>query len=392
MVGEAAPTPPIPPLEEHGGPADGPLKARQPVPAPASASVPAPQQPASSSVQDRVPSLDPLSVLGPARPLDTGVTNGEAAAQRQALEDDPLARRPRISSRVLAVLLGLLSIAAAFGVWYACVFTENGQSYDEMVWSSLPESMPSPVAAVMHVVAQSWLVMAVSALLAAAGLITAAVRRRWWLIGQIVVLAACCLACDALKPALPRPFIINTASPAANSAPSGHVLLAAASAAILLIAVPRAMRAIAALIAVVWPLTVGVSVMFGQWHRASDVAMSVLLVAGLTLITLAFTRTSGMDAPGQRTSSPSIQIVGSVLITAGVLGIGYAAYVIWQVLPGLNISASWAVSGSIASAVAAIASCMMLSAGSVLALRHLTAAPLSRLGLIGEPPAPPHRP
>lgn len=340
--------------------------------------------------------IDPLAGLGsPARepslglddldPLDSGEVD------RGLAKLDPLAVRPRISSRVLCAVFGLLLIAAGFGIWWVCVFTEDGQSYDELVWKNLSTNVPDAVGSLMSLVAQSWLVIAISCLLAVIGVVSALVRRRWWLVGQIVVFAVVCLAVTRIKGVLPRPFIINTDSPAANSAPSGHTMLAAACAVILLLAVPRAARALAGIIGVIWSWTVGVSVIYGQWHRPSDVAMSILLVAGLALIVLVFTRTSGMDEPGSRVSSVSVQIVGSVLITGGLLLLAYSAYVIWQVVPGLNISASWAVSGSIVSAIVGVAGVAALTFGLLLALRHITAAPLSRLGLIGAPPAPPKR-
>lgn len=340
--------------------------------------------------------IDPLAGFGsPARepslglddldPLDSGEVD------RGLAKLDPLAVRPRISSRVLCAVFGLLLIAAGFGIWWVCVFTEDGQSYDELVWKNLSTNVPDAVGSLMSLVAQSWLVIAISCLLAVIGVVSALVRRRWWLVGQIVVFAAVCLAVTRIKGVLPRPFIINTDSPAANSAPSGHTMLAAACAVILLLAVPRAARALAGIIGVIWSWTVGVSVIYGQWHRPSDVAMSILLVAGLALIVLVFTRTSGMDEPGSRVSSVSVQIVGSVLITGGLLLLAYSAYVIWQVVPGLNISASWAVSGSIVSAIVGVAGVAALTFGLLPALRHITAAPLSRLGLIGAPPAPPKR-
>lgn len=340
--------------------------------------------------------IDPLAGLGsPARepslglddldPLDSGEVD------RGLAKLDPLAVRPRISSRVLCAVFGLLLIAAGFGIWWVCVFTEDGQSYDELVWKNLSTNVPDAVGSLMSLVAQSWLVIAISCLLAVIGVVSALVRRRWWLVGQIVVFAAVCLAVTRIKGVLPRPFIINTDSPAANSAPSGHTMLAAACAVILLLAVPRAARALAGIIGVIWSWTVGVSVIYGQWHRPSDVAMSILLVAGLALIVLVFTRMSGMDEPGSRVSSVSVQIVGSVLITGGLLLLAYSAYVIWQVVPGLNISANWAVSGSIVSAIVGVAGVAALTFGLLLALRHITAAPLSRLGLIGAPPAPPKR-
>lgn len=340
--------------------------------------------------------IDPLAGLGsPARgpslglddldPLDSGEVD------RGLAKLDPLAVRPRISSRVLCAVFGLLLIAAGFGIWWVCVFTEDGQSYDELVWKNLVTNVPDAVGGLMSLVAQSWLVIAISCLFAVIGVVSALVHRRWWLVGQIVVFAVVCLAVTRIKGVLPRPFIINTDSPAVNSAPSGHTMLAAACAVILLLAVPRVARALAGIIGVIWSWAVGVSVIYCQWHRPSDVAMSILLVAGLALIVLAFTRTSGMDEPGSRVSSVSVQIVGSVLITGGLLLLAYSAYVIWQVVPGLNISASWAVSGSIVSAIVGVAGVAALTFGLLLALRHITAAPLSRLGLIGAPPAPPKR-
>ena len=260
--------------------------------------------------------------------------DGASDIDRALARLDPLTVRPRISSRVLCVVFGLLLIAIGFGVWWGCVFTENGQSYDELVWKNLHNDVPSWATGVMNAVAQSWLVIAVSCTIAAIGIITALIRRRWWLAGQIAVFAVVCLAVTRIKGLLPRPFIINTESPAANSAPSGHTMLAAACAVILLLTVPRAVRALAGVIGVVWAVTVGVSVIYGQWHRPSDVAMSILLVAGLALLALAVTRKSGMDEPGRRVSSVSVQIVGSVLITGGLLLLAYSGYVIWQVVPG----------------------------------------------------------
>ncbi|QSY58789.1 phosphatase PAP2 family protein [Bifidobacterium imperatoris] len=342
---------------------------------------------------------DPLAALGPVSSPARNTDDADMFDHR--LSDDldrglarldPLTVRPRISSRVLCAVFGVLLILAAFGIWWLCVYTENGQSYDEIVWSQLPAHVPVWISGVIYAVAQSWLVIAVSCVLGGIGVIIALVRRRWWLVGQMAVFAAVCLAVTQIKQLLPRPFIIQTDSPVANSAPSGHTMLAAASAVLLLIAVPRAARALAAVVGGIWSVLVGVSVMVGQWHRTSDVLMSILLVAGLALITLAFTRTSGMDDPGRRVSSVSVQIAGSVLITGGLLLLAYSAYVIWQVLPGLNIEASWSVEGAIVSAVVSVSGIAALAFGLLLALRHITAAPLSRLGLIGAPPAPPAQP
>ena len=62
--------------------------------------------------------------------------DGASDIDRGLARLDPLTVRPRISSRVLCVVFGLLLIAIGFGVWWGCVFTENGQSYDELVWKN----------------------------------------------------------------------------------------------------------------------------------------------------------------------------------------------------------------------------------------------------------------
>ena len=86
--------------------------------------------------------------------------DGASDIDRGLARLDPLTVRPRISSRVLCVVFGLLLIAIGFGVWWGCVFTENGQSYDELVWKNLHNDVPSWATGVMNAVAQSWLVSA----------------------------------------------------------------------------------------------------------------------------------------------------------------------------------------------------------------------------------------
>lgn len=98
-----------------------------------------------------------------------------------------------------------------------------------------------------------------------------------------------------------------------------------------------------------------------------------------------------MDQPGKRASSPAVQIVGSALLTIGVLGTLYGAYIVWQVEPGLALSAEWTYSGACFSSAVLIASVGALVFGLVLAMRQLTASPLTKLGLVGAPPAPPKR-
>ena len=159
----------------------------------------------------------------------------------------------------------------------------------------------------------------------------------------------------------------------------------------LLCAVPRVLRALVAVIGWAYTVLVGLSVIAAQWHRPTDVIMALLIVGGLALLALATTFASGMDEPGTRVSSASVQIVGSVMLTIGVLGILYGAYIIWQIQPGLAMSAEWTNAGAYVSTALLTAAVSALVLGITLAMRQLTASPLTKLGLVGAPPAPPKR-
>ena len=325
-------------------------------------------------------------------PLPASATVLDDATVEQGLARlDPLTVRPRISSRVLCVVFALMMAAMAAGVWWLGVCTEDGQAYDDMVWSHLAERLPDWLDPVVGVFTVSLVVQIISAVLAVGAVIVAIVRKRWWLLGQSAVFAVLCFASSLLKEQLPRPFIIHVEAPEANSAPSGHTILAAAAGIALLCVVPRAWRALTGVIGAVFALLVGASVVVGKWHRPTDVVMALCIAGAMAMLTLAFTRTSGMDEPGKRASSPTVQIVGTVMITGGVLLLAYTAYVIWQIVPGLELSAEWCIEGACVSAMTGVSGMALLVFGVTLAMRQITASPLTRLGLVGAPPAPPRR-
>ncbi|WP_055427915.1 phosphatase PAP2 family protein [Bifidobacterium aesculapii] len=320
------------------------------------------------------------------RAAPTGPTTSDGPRS----DDERLVARPRTSSRVLCVVLALLLFAAAAGAYWFGVRTETGQAFDDMVETNLAANLPGSLgtllAAVTHLA-----VVAGSVAFAVVAAIVVIVRRRWWLLGQLVAFGLLCFAASFLKDVLPRPFIIHTQIDAANSAPSGHTLLAVAASLALALVVSRGWRWVAALAGGLWSAFVALSVVAGKWHRPSDVVMALALAGGAALLTLAFTRASGMDATGTRRSSAGVQVVGSIAITAGAFACLYAAYVIWQVVPGLLMSAQWARSGSTLAATILIVGTVALVFGLVLAMRQVTAAPLTKLGLVGAPPAPPKR-
>ncbi|MBW3093471.1 phosphatase PAP2 family protein [Bifidobacterium sp. 82T10] len=367
------------------------------------------QPPAAQSGASFAPLRETDAFGAPPEPVRPATMPSASPAAGSATDDlerglarlDPLTVRPRTSSRVLCVVFGLLLIAAAFGAWWLGVRTETGQSYDELVITGFADNLPGWLTFLLEpfLISDHYLGLPValnptiiaSLLIGLSGLVVMIARKRWWLIGQSAVFAALCYAATYLKDVLPRPYLINTATPHANSAPSGHAILAATAAMILLVAVPRTWRAVCALFAAFFSVVIGMSVIAGGWHRPTDVAMSLLIVGGLALVALAFTRTSGMDDPGRRVSSVSVQIVGTVMITGGLLACAYAAYVIWQIAPGLAVSAAWSAAGAYLSVIVGVNGVAALVFGLALALRHLTAAPLTKLGLVGAPPAPPRR-
>ena len=370
-----------------------------------------PQAEQAAPALDFAPMTTPESpvVVDPAAPVNMLASNtgehGSSAvplpASAAVLDDamveqglarlDPLTVRPRISSRVLCVVFALMMAAMAAGVWWLGVCTEDGQAYDDMVWSHLAERLPDWLDPVVGVFTVSLVVQIISAVLAVGAVIVAIVRKRWWLLGQSAVFAVLCFASSLLKEQLPRPFIIHVEAPEANSAPSGHTILAAAAGIALLCVVPRAWRALTGVIGAVFALLVGASVVVGKWHRPTDVVMALCIAGAMAMLTLAFTRTSGMDEPGKRASSPAVQIVGTVMITGGVLLLAYTAYVIWQIVPGLELSAEWCIEGACVSAMTGVSGMALLVFGMTLAMRQITASPLTRLGLVGAPPAPPRR-
>lgn len=301
-----------------------------------------------------------------------------------------LVKRPRISTILWCVAIAIVFLASAAFIWFISVQTVLGQSYEEMVIDGFgSHGTPSWLAFCLRPISVSMVVIVTSIIIALVSLIVVCIRKRWWLLGQCAGIIILSTAAEPLKKILPRPMLISIEYLSANSAPSGHTLLITASCALLICAVSRVWRAWAAVAAAFISVLVELSLVAAHWHRVSDVLMSLLIVGAVTLIMLACTRSSGMDMPAYRRSSISVQIVGSSMITIGVLACLYALYLIWQILPGVDIFAQWAASVSYVATYWLIIGVSLLVFGVIMVMRHSTASPLSRLGLVGAPPTPP---
>lgn len=305
-------------------------------------------------------------------------------------QQDPLLNLPRLSTRIWCVVLAVMMLSIATFLWWVTVQTVLGQGYEEMVIAGFGvNGVPSALSIVLMPLRNSMGIMVLGAVITVCSLILAVMRKRWWLVGQCAAIILLSIIAEPLKKILPRPMLISIEYLASNSAPSGHALIIAASCALIVCCASRGFRAWSALASSALVFLVSCSLVAGHWHRPSDVIVSVLIVGAITLLVLAFTRKSGMDIPGSRRSSISVQIVGTSMITLGVMMCMYAAYLIWQILPGVDLFARWAVGVSYIATYWSIAGVSLFVYGVLMVMRQATAAPLSRIGLVGAPPMPP---
>ncbi|MFT8704943.1 phosphatase PAP2 family protein [Bifidobacterium aquikefiricola] len=344
-----------------------------------------PSDPSSSELEQATDSFEETAAEN-----NTEQTSEPDRLSLAGVTTDPLISRPRKASIALCAGLGIAMLLLSAALWLFAVRTVTGQEYDDMVWGYFSAAMPAWFTAVLKIFVHTYIDVAIVAVCVVIAVAVNIVRRRWVLLIQLAVFAVVSFAiASTLKHVLPRPFLVNVTSLTSNSAPSGHTLLAGTGAVILVCAVPRVWRAVAAIVGCAFTVLVALSVVEAQWHRPADPLMSLLIIAGLACIMLACTRGSGMDEPGTRMSSASVQIVATVMITAGIVAVLYGAYAFWQIEPGLDLGAQWARPGACAAAFALMLGVSLVTFGMVAALRQLTASPLSKIGLIGAPPEPP---
>lgn len=311
-------------------------------------------------------------------------------SSRDRGSDEYLATHPRVSAVASSIVFAVLGLVASAAVFYAGVWTLPGQRFDSWMWSDMSRLFPSIESLAPSLFTDSRWIIVASVVMIALALLVAVVRKRFYTFALTVVfIIAAFVSSYGLKRVLPRPVLDAYIPDPANSAPSGHTALATTASVCLVLCVPRVLRAICAVWAVIFTTSVGIMVIYDNWHRPTDSIMAILLVVSLGLLAMAFTRASGMDEVGTRKSSVSIQITASVLIVAGACAIGYGSYVLAQIYPVVQYRPDALSLYGVYATIALIAGFSSFMFGLLLAMRQATAAPLTRFGLLGKPPAPP---
>ncbi len=262
---------------------------------------------------------------------------------------------------VVPMLVALLAGVAAAGVYLVFVRTTLGQVVDEAAMQGA-EVSHRRVIEVLHrtLDGTSLLSLAVVSVIAAGiGL----VRRRVDLaVAAGVLVLGANLTTQALKANLDRPPLD---APGPNSLPSGHTTAAVSVAFALVLVLPYAMRAAAALAGAGYVTLIAVATVWAHWHRPSDTVAALLITlawGGLVVSVVRARRSLAHRRSGTgRTASrlATMPLTLAALITGAVAAIGLAAVALSErILPGLVSDLAAFIAGS--AGIAAAAACTFL--------------------------------
>jgi membrane-associated phospholipid phosphatase len=181
------------------------------------------------------------------------------------------------------VALAVLAALALALLYWAAVQTPTGQRLDQLAFGGLdPVTSPRAHRATSELLET---ISISSVALLGIGIAALAVLRSRpdAAVGAAVLILGANLTTQLLKRELPRPDLL-TDQPmvAGGSFPSGHVTVAMSLALALLLVVPPAARALAAIVGGAYAAGVGIAVIALDWHRASDVLGGYLVACAWT--------------------------------------------------------------------------------------------------------------
>lgn len=227
-------------------------------------------------------------------------------------------------ARTLALACTTLSASAVIAIWWFFVKTETGQLLDDAAFRGATYGQGKLLqlaGPILNTVSIGY--VAISIVFIAA---IALIQKRWFLAIQVAaVIVGANVTTQVLKANLGRPDFGLTWGHA-NSLPSGHTTVAAATSVALLLAVPRAWRPFVAVVGGGFTAAMGVSTLVGQWHRMSDVLAAILVTCAWGALVCAIATRKGADPVGQRRGlwTPAASVI---LLAVAVFAGGLAA---WQ--------------------------------------------------------------
>ncbi|GIE29420.1 phosphatidic acid phosphatase [Actinoplanes italicus] len=186
-----------------------------------------------------------------------------------------MVRRPGAGYLLAPVVVAALAAAGVVATYRVFVGTISGQWLDTAAMFGTDVEHPrfaDIVSRTMDATTLSSLVI-VCIVAAAVGILR---KRPDLAIAAAVLVLAANGTTQVLKDSLPRPPFDGLTYP--NSLPSGHATAAASVAFALVLVLPPALRATAALIGAAYTAVISIGTLWAQWHRPSDVVAAVLVV------------------------------------------------------------------------------------------------------------------
>lgn len=222
----------------------------------------------------------------------------------------------------LAVVAG--SAALMVLIWFYFVNTIDGQKLDDAAFQGAvygQQHLWRIAESILDTVSITYIVISMIVV----GTI-ALVQKRWVLAAQVVaVVVGANVTTQIVKATLGRPDFDVTWGHA-NTLPSGHTTVAAATSVALLLALPRTWRPAGAIIGSVFTAAMGISTLVGQWHRMSDVLAAILVTCAWGALVCAFATGKGSD-PQEQHSGSWTPVMASALAVVALAAGGLA---IWQ--------------------------------------------------------------
>jgi membrane-associated phospholipid phosphatase len=228
------------------------------------------------------------------------------------------------------VLVAAAQILAFVALWRLAVDTGRGQALDTIALTGNRigrDRIAEPIGTVLDAVSAVTLLAAT----AFVGFIALIRGRIALAVVTTVLIAGANITTQLLKHLIQRPElgIDPERDWIGNSLPSGHTTVAASVAVALVLALPRRLRAVGAVLAAAYAALTGVATVSAGWHRPSDAITAILVVgAWAALAGIVLLLTQREDARVGPEDAHQLATALLVLAALGFLAVAAAA-IIW---------------------------------------------------------------